>query len=173
MPIYAGLHKISVAFSPDSTRVVSWSRNIFQAYDVVSGTTVAPAMHTDECCNRSASFSQDGPVVASSSDVEKVCCMASGCLISTVPGFVSHSILPGTAGCHVMRYIGDGWFVDIFTNRTIFRFPDKYLTHRSVVHGRSIAFGTTSGDVIVVNIPPALFASRDTRPVRGKSREAT
>lgn len=65
----------------------------------------------------------------------------------------------------------DGWIVDSTTNRTLSKLPTMVKITCSEAHGHSVAFGTVTGRLFVLQFPAALFTSPDTRTDYKRKRQ--
>jgi WD40 repeat protein len=153
----------SVSFSPDGTRLVSGSDDTnVHVWDALSGTEIMPPLQGHNKPVASAAYSSDGSHIISTSH-------GSVCVWDAITGLLCVSDVAHHKICHVpheptpltMKICGDQWLVDASTNQIFSKLPNIIIPRCSATFGRSLAIGTESGQVFILNFPAAFFPIQD------------
>jgi len=158
---------MSVAFSPNGTRIVSgsWDQTI-RVWDALSGVEILPALRGDEVVADPITFSPDGTRIITSSQNHAIC-VWDALLGNKAPLVKWHENL---IGAHTIMLTHTKWLVDLHTNRTVSKLPATIVPISPASHKKSFAIGTLVGRIVIINFPPAVFAGSETRCIEGKSR---
>lgn len=70
---------------------------------------------------------------------------------------------PSSASSPSLKVTQSKWIVDSSTGRTISKLPSTIQTSCSDAFGNSVAFGTITGRIFILNFPNALLSSAETR----------
>lgn len=156
----------SLAFSLNGCRIISGSLDTtLRVWDVTTGAQVFTPLHGHKIGMTSVFFPPDASRIISLSEYESLSWDAA----------TGHRIYSTEQSDHRLSgsiYVTyEGWIVDSETGRTLGKLPNMVADPISVVHGRLLAVGTPSGRVFIMQFPPALLTSPDTRTVEGGIRE--
>ena len=158
-------HISSLVFSPNGSQIISGSLDkTLRVWDVHTGAQVFPALrgHTSHVTSVMCSASSH---IISQSECESLSWDAATGYRIYVTEQSDHRLLGSMYITH------DGWIVDSATGRTLGNLSTMMLASVCAIHERSLAVGTRSGRVLVLNFPPALLTISDTRTVEDKMRK--
>lgn len=160
---------LSVTFSPDGTQVVSGSSDTtVRVWNSSSGVEVTPALRGHQSQVQSVTFNSDGTHLVSLSS-EKTCIWYTATWSELTEVQIQCSSGLRDSIPFIINIDGDGWVKDICRRRTYAKVPAVVSPQVLAMSGSTVAIGTQSGEVLVMNFPEAAFSSAETRVVRAAS----
>lgn len=157
----------SVAFSPDGRRVASkFNDQSICVWDVETGQVLGRPFKDGTSWVTPVAFNSDciGITSGITSRLYDTSTLTPGIQLSAyvTPEYACY--IPS----HTIRLGPGGWLTHMLTNRTLSKLPAMITSLCSASNETSIIIGTQDGQVIIINFPPVVFMSPDTRSVEGK-----
>ncbi|KIM77597.1 hypothetical protein PILCRDRAFT_614766 [Piloderma croceum F 1598] len=154
----------SVAFSSDGTRVVSGSSdNTVRIWNSSSGVEVTPVLRGHQDPVGLVMFNSNDTHMVSVS-LEKTCIWDTTTWEELTQAQIQrcdglNDLIPFTTVLN-----DKGWVKDICLRRSITKVPPMVAASCMAACGKSVAFGTEGGDVLIMNLPETVSGSHETRP---------